>query len=445
MKSCRVVVWSVALPTVESSPTKITHHIDWPVDWTTLSRCLLVRGWLFAHDGRPLDGVRLKVGDLCLAASTGRSRPDVRAALPSAPDDHTGFEIRGVLPTGTWSITIEARFGEGSWEVLVTHKSHIRGNRLPLWLGGGNWTDLMLFQMPAHMRHAPRVVKPETFPPSASTRASRPSLAVVTPSFRQARYLTDTLRGVLDQPDVTGNYVVQDGGSTDGSVEIIRRHAATPRSTHASLHLSAWESAPDGGQADAIARGFEKTSGGPDDLMAWINSDDFYLPGTLAFVVDYFARHPDVDVIYGHRILVDEESREIGRWFLPPHDDDVLRLNDFVPQETLFWRRRLWDKVGGLDRSFQFAMDWDLLLRFQAAGARIVRVPYFLACFRIHPVQKTSAAIHTVGQSEIDQLRARTQGRPVAPVELEKNPILLRYLRRSAWIEFLWQWGIRSG
>ena len=102
--------------------------------------------------------------------------------------------------------------------------------------------------------------------------------------------------------------------------------------------------------------------------MAWINSDDFYLPGALAFVADYFAWHPDVDVLYGHRVLVDEQSREIGRWFLPKHDPEVLRLNDFVPQETLFWRRRIWDRVGGIDPSYKFALDWDLLLRFQAAG-----------------------------------------------------------------------------
>ncbi len=126
--------------------------------------------------------------------------------------------------------------------------------------------------------------------------------------------------------------------------------------------------------------------------MSWINSDDFYLPSALTFVADFFARHPRVDVIYGHRIVVDEQSREIARWFLPKHDPAVLRLNDFVPQETMFWRRRIWDKVGGIDPSFKFAMDWDLLLRFQAAEAKIVRVPYFLACFRIHAAQKNERA-----------------------------------------------------
>jgi GT2 family glycosyltransferase len=208
--------------------------------------------------------------------------------------------------------------------------------------------------------------------------------------------------------------------------------------------LKAWASARDDGQANAIAKGFAKTSGSPDDLMAWINSDDCYMPGALAFVADYFARHPEVDVIYGHRVVVNEASQEIARWFLPKHDPEVLRLNDFVPQETLFWRRRIWDKVGGIDTSFKFAMDWDLLLRFQAAGATIVRVPYFLACFRVHTAQKTSARMHDIGQEEITRLRERTHGRPFPPSELEKNPTLLRYLRRSAFIEFLWKLGLRA-
>ena len=178
--------------------------------------------------------------------------------------------------------------------------------------------------------------------------------------------------------------------------------------------------------------------------MAWINSDDFYLPGALGYVADYFAEHPDVDVLYGHRIVVNDESQEIGRWFLPQHDPEVLRLNDFVPQETLFWRRRIWDKVGGIDPSFKFALDWDLLLRFQAAGARIVRVPYFLACFRVHAAQKTSAQMHDIGQKEITLLRERTHGRRFPPQELERNSRLLRYLRRSAFIEWLWSLGIRA-
>ncbi|MDP2137668.1 MAG: glycosyltransferase family 2 protein, partial [Candidatus Didemnitutus sp.] len=263
---------------------------------------------------------------------------------------------------------------------------------------------------------------------------SRPQFSIVTPSFQQATFLPETMSSVLEQPGVICHYVVRDGGSTDGSAELIRKFA--PR-------LHAWASEPDRGQADAIATGFAQTTGGPNDIMAWLNSDDFYLPGALGFVADYFAAHPEVDVLYGNRIVVDEESREIARWFLPAHDRTVLHLNDFVPQETLFWRRRIWDKVGGLDTSFKFAVDWDLLLRFSTAGARIVRVPYFLACFRSHAAQKTAAVMHSTGQREITLLRERTQGRKFPAHEIEGHPLLMRYLRRSAFLEFLWRIGLR--
>jgi glycosyltransferase involved in cell wall biosynthesis len=392
-------------------------------------------------------------------------RPDVRASLAEAPDDNTGFEIRGTFPVGNQTIVIEAQLNDGSWHELFSRTVQVKRQILPLWLGGGDWKELMFFQMPAHMAYPARAITLEKFP--VTRVLPQPVFSIVTPSFNHARFLPETMRSVLEQAGVQCDYVVQDGGSSDGSHALIERVAekaerrmgngnqkADPASS--SLHpssllpspgsprLISWSSEPDGGQADAIVKGFAKTSGGADDVMAWINSDDFYLPGALGFVADYFARHPDVDVVYGHRIVVNEESQEIARWFLPKHDPEVLRLNDFVPQETLFWRRRIWDKVGGLDSSFKFAMDWDLLLRFQAAGAKIVRVPYFLACFRVHAAQKTSAQMHSVGQEEITRLRERTHGRPFPPTELETHPRLLRYLRRSAFIEFLWKLGIRA-
>lgn len=409
-------------------------YLDQPAAWNRLPRCVIIRGWCFGADGRPIRAIRLRARHVTLDGVVGLPRPDVKAALPEAPDDHTGFEIRGTLPSGRSQLTLEAASADGTWQQVMACPAVVERQFIPLWLGGGAWTELMFFQMPAHMTYAARPVRPERFP--ASTPAPRrPRLSIVTPSYQQARFLDETMRSVLAQPGVDCQYVVQDGGSTDDSVRLIRQHAA---------RLHAWESAPDAGQADAIARGLAKTSGGPDDLMAWINSDDCYQPGTLAYVADYFSRHPEVDVLYGHRIVVDESSREIARWFMPRHDDAVLRLNDFVPQETMFWRRRVWDQVGGLDTSFKFAMDWDLLLRFQAAGARIVRVPYFLACFRVHPTQKTSFSMHDTGQREITLLRERTHGRPFPPQELERSPRLLRYLRHSAWIEFLWKLGWRA-
>jgi len=169
---------------------------------------------------------------------------------------------------------------------------------------------------------------------------------------------------------------------------------------------------PDQGQADAIRRGFEHVTAalGPEDLMAWLNSDDLLAPGTLRFVAAYFAAHPEIDVLYGHRIIIDDEDRDVGRWIMPRHDPATLEWIDYVPQETMFWRKRAWDRAGGIDPSFQFALDWDLLARFQQAGCPMVRVPYFLGAFRVHAGQKTSQAIHTTGADEMRRIRTRFHG-----------------------------------
>src|SRR5262249_20811720 len=167
----------------------------------------------------------------------------------------------------------------------------------------------------------------------------------------------------------------------------------------------------DRGQAHALNLGFRHATG---DILAYLNSDDMILPGTLAYVARFLRSHPGVDVVYGHRVILDEQDREVGRWLLPPHDDAVLPWVDFVPQETLFWRRRIWERVGAcFDESFQFALDWDLLLRFRAAGARIVRLPRFMGAFRLHSRQKTNTLMDDLGMKEIARLRRRSLGRDV--------------------------------
>ncbi len=233
--------------------------------------------------------------------------------------------------------------------------------------------------------------------------ASLPQVALVTPSFGQDRFIERTLRSVLDQKYPKLVYVVQDGGSKDGSPEIIAKYA--PQLHH-------WESVRDNGQADAIKRGFVHMAAqlAPDAIMGWLNSDDLLAPGSLRFAAEYFNRHPDVDVVYGHRIIIDNQDRDVGRWIMPRHNPATLEWIDYVPQETLFWRKRAWDLVGGIDPSFQFALDWDLLARFQQAGCRMVRLPYFLGAFRVHPEQKTSQAIHTTGADEMRRIRTRFNG-----------------------------------
>jgi ADP-heptose:LPS heptosyltransferase/GT2 family glycosyltransferase len=242
------------------------------------------------------------------------------------------------------------------------------------------------------------------------TEAQLPAMVIVTPSYNQDKFLESTLLSVLNQNYPKLRYRVQDGASKDRSVEIIKRYAD---------RLESWESVPDRGQSAAIRRGFEQLPGEAGDIMAWLNSDDFIAPRALRFVAEYFQRNPQVDVVYGHRIIIDSHDQEIGRWIMPRHDKATLEWIDYVPQETLFWRRRAWDAVGGLDPTFQFALDWDLLARFQQVGARIVRLPYFLGCFRVHTEQKTSAHIHTTGHEEMTRIRTRIHGPNPDPARIE--------------------------
>jgi GT2 family glycosyltransferase len=230
-----------------------------------------------------------------------------------------------------------------------------------------------------------------------------PKIGIVTPSYCQPAFLESTMLSILNQNYPKLLYVVQDGASRDTSPEIIERYAS---------RLAHWASEPDKGQADAIRMGFSHIAPelGPNDVMAWFNSDDLAAPRALAFVAAYFAKHPDADVIYGHRIVIDDADREVGRWILPSHEEDSIEWIDYVPQETLFWRKRAWDLAGGIDPTFQFALDWDLLSRFRQAGCRIVRVPYFLGCFRVHSQQKTSQVIHTTGADEMARIRLRFHG-----------------------------------
>lgn len=268
-------------------------------------------------------------------------------------------------------------------------------------------------------QHAPRKLH---LPPhyARSVHVTQPpSIAIVTPSFKQAGFIERTINSVLGQAYPNLEYHIQDGGSEDGTREILERY---------SDRLAGWESRADRGQAQAINLGFARTSG---DIMAWLNSDDILLPGALAYVAAYFNKHPGIDVVYGHRILIDENDQEIGRWIMPAHDDEVLSWADYIPQETLFWRRRIWDKVGGrVDESFRFAMDWDLLVRFRAAGAAFHRLPRFLAAFRIHPQQKTSAEMSKIGFAEMNRIRERELGRRVTQGEIRKavSLYLLRHL-----------------
>ena len=272
----------------------------------------------------------------------------------------------------------------------------------------------------------PRIGKLENYPPkqlhiprwyTQQACGTGPyTISIVTPSFSSGAYIRETISSVLNQNYEPVEYIVQDGGSKDNTVEILQSFGD---------RLSCWESAPDRGQSHAINVGFSKSSG---EVMAYLNADDLLLPGSLAFVSKFFHEHPEVDVVYGHRVLIDHESMEIGRWVMPPHCTQTITWHDFIPQETLFWRRSLWEDAGGyIDESKQFAMDWELIMRFRECGAVFKRLPRFLGAFRVHPDMKSIKNVNTVGVKEMDELRKKYHNHALSPKELEK------YIRNYIW------------
>jgi glycosyltransferase involved in cell wall biosynthesis len=219
-----------------------------------------------------------------------------------------------------------------------------------------------------------------------------PTIAIVTPSYQQGRFLEWTLRSVILQRYRKLQYVVMDGGSTDETASILRRYEQ---------HFAHVESGKDWGQADAVARGFLKTSG---EIMGYLNSDDLLAPGALEFAADFFGKHPRVDMIYSHRVFLDTANRVEAYWLLPRHHDWLIRRWDYIPQETCFWRRRIYEACGGIDPSFRFALDYDLFVRFMEQG-RLVRVNRFLGAFRRHAGSKTSGLSEGRVHPEVERVR----------------------------------------
>lgn len=213
--------------------------------------------------------------------------------------------------------------------------------------------------------------------------AAWPRISIVTPSMNQADFLEKTIESVLGQGYPNLEYIIIDGGSTDGSVEVIRRYAD---------RLTYWVSEPDGGQSEAINKGFARATGA---VMTWLNSDDVLMPGALSLVGEIFARHPEIAWLTGLPANVDAAGHLAE---VPPPTARFRglirrgwyhgRALGFIRQEGSFWRRGLWDACGPLDESLHYTMDYALWRRF-AARASLVNVSSILAAYRFQPMQKT--------------------------------------------------------
>lgn len=200
------------------------------------------------------------------------------------------------------------------------------------------------------------------------------------PCFNQVRFIERSLLSVLNQgyPDV--ELIVMDGGSTDGTLEVLRRYAAD---------IAVLESGPDGGQSDALNRGFARATGA---LFGWLNSDDLYLPGAFAHAARLFDEHPGASVVYGDWLTIDTEDAVLERYLaLACSRQRLVTEGFFCNAQAMFWRRALHRRFGRFDERLHYTMDYDFMLRLTglAMPQEFLRTARALGCFRIYPGQKS--------------------------------------------------------
>ena len=253
---------------------------------------------------------------------------------------------------------------------------------------------------------------------------TRPLVSIVTPSFNQGEFLEETIRSVLKQDYDPIEYLVVDGGSTDGSVDVIRRYED---------RLAWWVSEPDGGQPQGLNKAFARSTG---ELMGFLNSDDTLLPGAISRLVGELERDPQALAAYGDAVYVDERYGETryGKsqvWGVVP----MARLaTGTVMQPASLWRRRAWELAGPFDEGYQVLFDVLFFLTMARFGpAAYVEEP--LATYRIHAESKTAHATSVRHADELLKAADEFFDRPDLPEELRPDARRVRslYYRRAAW------------
>ena len=229
-------------------------------------------------------------------------------------------------------------------------------------------------------------------------------VSIITPSFNQAKYLEDTIQSVLDQDYANLEYIMVDGGSTDESVDIIRKY---------NDKLAWWVSEKDSGQAEAINKGLSRATG---EIVAWLNSDDTYLPGTISAAVRTFEENPDVVLVYGNMLAVDENSETINILRYDQLNLEDLLCFQIIGQPAVFFRRDALEKAGYLDSTYHFLLDHHLWLRLALQG-RILHVDQTWAAARYHAEAKNRARAAEFGHEAFRILDWARQTQPqLAPV-----------------------------
>lgn len=206
-----------------------------------------------------------------------------------------------------------------------------------------------------------------------------PKISIVTPSYNQGQYIENTILSILDQKYPKIEYIIIDGGSTDNSVQIIKKYER---------HLAYWISEKDRGQTYAINKGFERSTG---DVLAYLNSDDLYLADTLHFVANYFIENPNAKFIYGDVQIIDEKGSVIKEKKQPNFDyvmGCMIGFGLLIDQPAAFWRREVYENIGPLNEDYTYNMDGEYFYRV-SKQYEMIHVEKFLARFRWQPLSKT--------------------------------------------------------
>lgn len=253
-----------------------------------------------------------------------------------------------------------------------------------------------------------------------------PRVTIVTPSYNQGQFIEETIRSVLLQNYPNLEYIIIDGGSSDNSVEIIKKYSS---------YLTYWISEPDRGQSHAINKGWKMATG---EIVAYLNSDDTYCPNAISTAVNYLDTHQDISMIYGDCLFINEESENIHLSPIEEFDFQRLVFCNFIPQPAVFFRKNVINEIGFLDESLHMAMDYDLWVRI-GLKYNVKYLAKTLANFRMHKSNKSQVGPDLMSScADILKIQNKLFNRTDLPDEVKrlKNKAYYHIYRRIIRINY---------